>query len=100
MPVFLESGFSSLANATARKTFAKVVSIEKACEKHGVDSADFLTKLNTAIAGKPVSASPAAKPSAEESPSAGKEIQQGEMCQPDTMVGSLIKVYPASKTVF
>ncbi len=100
MPVFLESGFSSLANATARKTFAKVVSIEKACQKHDVDSAEFLRKLNAAIAGKPASAAPVATPAMEEPQPAGKTIQEGEMCQADTMVGSLIKVYPATKTVF
>ena len=30
----------------------------------------------------------------------GKEIFQGETCKAETMVGSLIKVYPATKSVF
>jgi hypothetical protein len=46
LSIFLESGFQSLANSAARKTFAKVVSIEKACEKHGENTTDFLEKLN------------------------------------------------------
>jgi len=100
MPVFMQSGFTSLANPAARKTFAKVVSIEKACEKHGVNSSEFLGKLNAAIAGKSAVPPSAAKPTAEESQPGGKVIQQGEMCQADTMVGSLIKVYPGTKTVF
>jgi hypothetical protein len=46
LSLFLESGFQFLANSPARKTFAKVVSIEKACEKHGVNMTKFLAKLN------------------------------------------------------
>ena len=41
LSIFLESGFQSLANPAARQTFAKVVSIEKACGKHGVDTVVF-----------------------------------------------------------
>jgi hypothetical protein len=46
LSLFLESGFQSLANYAARKTFANVVSIEKACKKHSVNTAEFLEKLN------------------------------------------------------
>ncbi|HIJ51035.1 MAG TPA: DUF1858 domain-containing protein [Nitrospinae bacterium] len=38
----MESGFQSLANPADRQTFAKVVSIEKACEKHGVNTPEFI----------------------------------------------------------
>jgi hypothetical protein len=101
LPIFMESGFTSLANPTARKTFAKVVSIQKACEKHDVDSAEFLRKLNAVIAGKPqASATPPAKTSNAENKPTGKEIYKGEMCQADTLVGSLIKIYPATKPIF
>ncbi len=101
LPVFMQNGFTSLANPTARKTFAKVVSIEKACEKHDVDSAEFLRKLNAVISGKPqASATPPASPPAEEKKSTGKEIYKGEMCQADTLVGSLIKIYPVTKPIF
>jgi hypothetical protein len=101
MPVFMKSGFTSLANPTARKTFAKYVSIEKACEKHEVDSAEFLRKLNAVISGKPQApATPPAKTSNAENKPTGKEIFKGEMCQADTLVGSLIKIYPATKPIF
>ena len=92
LEVFVESGFQALTNPTARQTFAKMISIDKACEKHGVPSEAFLEKLNQVIF-------------AEESPSteagsAGQEIESGKMCAADTRVGSLIKVYPATKKVF
>ena len=103
MPVFLESGFTSLANPVARSTFAKYVSIEKACEKHGVDMTEFLKKLNAAVFGSLDSSThsqnlPASEEMANKSP--GKEIFPGETCQAETLVGSLIKVYPATKSIF
>ncbi len=102
LPVFMKSGFTSLANPTARKTFAKVVSIEKACEKHDVDSVDFLRKLNAVIRGKPETpaTTPPAQTPAKENISTGKEIFKGEMCRADTLVGSLIKIYPVTKPIF
>ena len=103
MAVFLETGFESLANPTARKTFAKYVSIEKACEKHDVDVAEFLIKLNAAVFGSSTSPTmPESSTGSEEAENKkpGKEIVQGESCQADTMVGSLIKVYPATRSVF
>jgi uncharacterized protein DUF1858 len=101
LPVFMQNGFTSLANPTARKTFAKFVSIEKACEKHDVDCAEFLNKLNAVLSGKSQAPATASAPAAtEEKKSSGKEIHKGEMCQADTLVGSLIKVYPTTKAVF
>jgi uncharacterized protein DUF1858 len=103
MPVFMQSGFTSLANPAARKTLAKIISIEKACEKHDVDCAEFLNKLNAVLSGKPpTSASPPTKQESQKNDNlpSGKEIHRGEMCQADTLVGSLIKVYPATKPVF
>lgn len=100
MPVFLESGFAALANPAARATFAKVVTLGKACKMHGVDTAEFLEKLNAAVIDKPQPAPAPApappKPVAEE----GKTIEKGEYCRPDIMLGSLIKVYPQTRAVF
>jgi len=42
LSLFLESGSRSLANAAARKIFLKMASIEKACQKHGVNATEFL----------------------------------------------------------
>lgn len=100
LPVFMESGFTSLANPTARKTFAKYVSIAKACEKHDVDSAEFLRKLNAVVPGKPQEPATPPAPATEEKKSTGKEIFKGELCQPDNLVGSLIKIYPGTKPIF
>jgi hypothetical protein len=96
LPIFIESGFQALANPTARKTFAKMVSIDKACEKHEVSSAEFLEKLNQEIFNKET----APPVTSEEPSSAGQEIQRGEMCESETRVGSLIKTYITTKTVF
>ncbi len=103
MPVFLENGFSSLANPVARRTFAKYVSIKKACEKHDVDMTEFLKKLNAAVFGlSDIATHSQNSPDSEETENKnpGKEILPGETCQADTVVGSLIKVYPATKSVF
>jgi len=103
MPVFLDSGFTSLANPVARETFAKYVSIEKACEKHDVDMTEFLKKLNAEVFGSIDSSTHSQNlPDSEEmdKKSPGKEIQPGETCKADTLVGSLIKIYPATKSVF
>ena len=42
LSLFLESGFQSLVNPAARQTFAKVVKVEKTCEKHGVNTPEFI----------------------------------------------------------
>jgi len=96
LEVFVESGFQALTNPTARQTFAKMVSIDKACEKHEVSSEAFLEKLNKQIFTEEVS-SPTPP---EGSPAVGQEIESGKMCAADTRVGSLIKVYPTTKKVF
>lgn len=112
MAVFLESGFAALANPVAKSTLAKVVTIDQACGKHGIDSAEFLGKLNRALAegaGEPARPARPAGPPAEaarpvEEPAKpvaeGSIIRSGERCKPDTLVGSLIKVYPQTKAVF
>jgi hybrid cluster-associated redox disulfide protein len=93
LSLFLESGFQSLANPAARQTFAKVVSIEKACEKHGVNATEFIEKLNREIFKTNA-------PSKDENTNPGREISRGEKCQADTWVGSLVKTYPTTKKVF
>jgi len=104
MAVFIESGFSALANPVARNTLAKAVSIEQACRKHGVDPAAFLEKLNRALAegapARPTAATRPKPPVAEAAKEKGKPILPGEACKPDTLVGSLIKLHPATMAVF
>ena len=104
VPVFLQSSFSALANPAARKTFAKFISIEKACEKHGVDLGEFLRKLNVKLfvkdVAQPKSVSPPSSAEASTGRQEGKEMKRGEACRRETLVGSLIKLYPATKAVF
>ncbi|MFQ5673248.1 MAG: DUF1858 domain-containing protein [Nitrospinales bacterium] len=100
LPIFLQNGFAALANPAARKTFARVVSIDKACRKHGVDTAQFLRQLNAALFGKPPAGSPQSTGSPEEAHQVGDVIRKGEYCKPGVMVGSLIKIYPETKAVF
>lgn len=100
LPVFLESGFTTLANPIARKTFANIVSIGKACEKHGVDATEFLEKLNADLFEK--SAPSQRQEVSRTAPVKGQPetIRKGEYCKGDVMVGSLIKAYPETKAVF
>jgi hypothetical protein len=98
LEVFVESGFQALTNPTARQTFAKMISIDKACEKHGVPSAEFLEKLNKQIFTEEASSTSPTHP--EGSPAAGQEIERSQMCNADTRVGSLIVTYPTTKKVF
>lgn len=93
LSLFLEAGFQSLANPAARQTFAKVVSIEKACEKHKVNSTEFIDHLNREIFKTNA-------PSKNENTHPGQEISRGEKCQTETWVGSLVKVYPTTKKIF
>ncbi|MFQ5458322.1 MAG: DUF1858 domain-containing protein, partial [Myxococcota bacterium] len=51
LPVFREWGFAALANPAARATFAKLVTLEKACRIHKVDTAEFLSALNGSLGG-------------------------------------------------
>ena len=94
LDVFLASGFQALANPTARQTFAKVITLDKACEKHGVDVGEFLEKLNQQIFSEAASSHP------EGTQTAGKEVERGKICEADTRVGSLIVTYPTTKKVF
>ena len=99
LQVFLDAGFDSLSNPVARKTFANVVTIQKACEKHDVEVGPFLNQLNAALFGKP-GASSAKPPVKAEQPPAGVAMEKGKPCKRDTMVGSLIKIHPEVKAVF
>lgn len=46
LDVFLDHGFTTLAQPHFRQTIARVVTIEKACRRTGVDLTEFLTALN------------------------------------------------------
>jgi hypothetical protein len=48
LPVFVAHGFSALANPQLRATLARVVTIEQACRRMGIDLDEFLAALNRA----------------------------------------------------
>ncbi|MFN3421566.1 MAG: DUF1858 domain-containing protein, partial [Armatimonadota bacterium] len=48
LEVFLRHGFAPLANPVLRKTMAKVVTIEQACRREGVDMEELLRDLRRA----------------------------------------------------
>lgn len=100
LPMFLDAGFQSLSNPVARKTFAKVVTLQKACEKHDVDIGDFLNTLNAALFDKPGGPPAAQTPPKPAAPSDGVEMRIGQPCTGEVRVGSLIKLYPEAKDVF
>lgn len=57
LEVFLKHGFTPLANPVARKTMAKVITIEKATQIHPVDVNKLLEELNMAVHEKSMAAS-------------------------------------------
>ncbi|MDH5761713.1 MAG: DUF1858 domain-containing protein [Nitrospinota bacterium] len=105
LQIFIDAGFHSLSNPVARKAFASVVTIQKACEKHEVELGGFLKQLNSALFSKSGRPGQSGKPPAqasdgkEEAP-VGVAMGKGKPCTRDTMVGSLIKIHPETKTVF
>lgn len=54
LQIFLRHGFGPLANPVLRKTMARVVTIEQACRREGVDLAELLAELrNVEAADRP-----------------------------------------------
>lgn len=47
LPVFLHHGFTPLANPVLRKTMARVVTLEQACRREGIDLDSLLAELKS-----------------------------------------------------
>ena len=59
LQVFLRHGFGPLANPVLRKTMARVVTIEQACRREGVDLTELLAELqNVEISDQPANSEP------------------------------------------
>ena len=57
--VFLRRGFGPLANPVLRKTMARVITIEQACRREGVDLTELLAELrNVEISDQPANSEP------------------------------------------
>ena len=48
LPIFIDYGFAPLANPVLRKTMARVVTLEQACRREGVDLQSLMTKIRAA----------------------------------------------------
>ena len=59
LDVFLRHGFSPLANPILRKTMARVVTVEQACRREGVDLQSLLAELNQIVKAGDARISPA-----------------------------------------
>ena len=91
LDVFKKWGFTALANPAARATFARLVSVEKACRIHRVDPVGFLTALNAVGDGGEIPL-PLHQP--------GKAPRApGRRVGPETVVGELLRVHPAARPV-
>lgn len=106
LDTFVSNSFKALANPVARATFAKAVTIERACKLHKVDMEAFINKLNVALesgeTASPQKTMPAQVPQqkAETAATTGKTIKRGESATAETLVGSLLETYSEVKPVF
>lgn len=100
LEVFKRWGFAALANPAARATFAKLVSIEKACRIHKVDLQPFLGALDAAIQGGDIPL-PMADERAPARPAPIRPRGDGgaRRVEGSTRVGDLIRRYPATRAV-
>jgi hybrid cluster-associated redox disulfide protein len=122
--VFADNGFKALTNPAARETFAKTVTIKQACKIHKVNESEFLGEVNSFIenggatgetktaegGGSKPAPTPAPAPAsipasapektAETAAGKGKTIARGDLVEADTLIGSLLEVYPETKPVF
>jgi hypothetical protein len=56
LEIFVRRGFTPLRNAVLRKTMARVITIEQACRREGVDLTDLLNELEQMAADEKVNA--------------------------------------------
>jgi len=115
LSLFVESGFKELENPAARASFAKKITISRACKIHKVDPDTFLMKVNTFLKGRsglealsglsestPEMATPKISgetPEHPSPPSTATTISKGEKCSGSTLIGDVISVYPETKKV-
>ncbi len=104
--IFNEHGLKAIITPEAMASFAKSVTISQACKIHKVDETAFLAKLNEGVksgsAGNApkIKSGPSPEKKAADTMAKGKKIARGELCESETLIGSLIEVYPETKPVF
>ena len=97
VPVFVENGFSSLANPEHREQVKQIpITLRMACQRHNVDLEPMLARLIAAAEGAPapVPAGAAAGP--------GRKggLSRGEPIGADNILGDILAVYPETVKVF
>ncbi len=94
LPTFKAYGFAALANPAARATFAKLVTVEKACRIHKVDVEVFTKALEAATEGRESSLpilDGESPPRAEAGGSGPRALGLG------ATVGECVRMYPATR---
>ena len=118
LETFKAFGFTALANPAARATFARLVTVEKACRIHRVDAGAFLAVLNQRVArgeiplpvlegDGPRPVPPVRRPPGGVAPggparrSGRQDVEGGGAgpARPEVRVGELIRAYPAARSV-
>jgi hybrid cluster-associated redox disulfide protein len=96
LATFKAYGFAALANPAARATFAKLVTIEKACRIHKVDVEVFTKALEAATEGRESSLSILDEESPPRTTAGGTGPRAFGL---GTTVGELVRQYPATRGI-
>jgi hypothetical protein len=103
LEIFKAWGFSALANPAARATFARLVSVEKACRIHKVDAAAFIAALDRHVKEAeiplPVMDGDAPEPATRRPTGAAAPPGEIGPAHLDVRVGDLIRAWPSAKGV-
>lgn len=98
LEVFRHWGFAALAKPAARVTFARLVTLEKACRIHKVDLKGFIEALNAVVEKReiplPLVAGEGGRPEGAPGRSSSADRVQG-----DTRVRDILRGYPGSRAV-
>ena len=104
--VFAANGFKAITTDAAKKGFAKELTLEAACKVHKADIADITAKLTAGIGGSGDSSAATAayeegaKEAADFAAKSGAPIKRGEKATGNTLIGSLLEVYPETAPIF
>jgi hypothetical protein len=107
LETFKTWGFTALANPAARATFARLVSVEKACRIHKVSAGDFLAALDRHVAAGAIplpvveAEGPRAGSSGPRTPAmaaAAPPVRRGP-ARLDARVGEILRAFPVARPV-